>query len=142
MNITCPLCHQPHTNHYHQDKKRDYWQCQTCDLVFVDKSQQLNHDDEKAVYQQHENNPQDQGYRHFLNRMAQPILDRVQPASHGLDFGCGPGPSGPSRVGGRGRCGRGRCGRSGPRPSGILACASPTRPASAGHRFSGRNRSP
>jgi 2-polyprenyl-3-methyl-5-hydroxy-6-metoxy-1,4-benzoquinol methylase len=93
MTATCPLCHEPYADHYHQDKKRDYWQCQTCDLVFVDKSQQLNHDDEKAVYQQHENNPQDQGYRHFLNRMAQPILDRVQPASQGLDFGCGPGPT-------------------------------------------------
>jgi len=89
----CPLCSGYNIQHFSQDKKRNYWQCQACDLVFVDKSQQLNHDDEKAVYQQHENNPEDAGYRKFLSRMSQPMLERILPDSHGLDFGCGPGPT-------------------------------------------------
>ena len=90
---TCPLCTNSSIEHYAQDKKRDYWQCLTCDLVFVDKSQQLSHEEEKAVYQQHENNPDDAGYRKFLSRMSQPMLERIPPLSHGLDFGCGPGPT-------------------------------------------------
>lgn len=89
----CPLCTGKDIQHYAQDKKRDYWQCQNCDLVFVAKEQQLDHEAEKAVYEQHENNPQDIGYRKFLSRMSQPVLERVAPASQGLDFGCGPGPT-------------------------------------------------
>lgn len=90
---SCPLCAGNTIEHYAQDKKRDYWQCQTCDLVFVSTSQQLSPEEEKAVYQQHENNPEDAGYRTFLSRMSQPVLERIAPASHGLDFGCGPGPT-------------------------------------------------
>ncbi len=90
---TCPLCTGKDIQHYAQDKKRDYWQCQNCDLVFVAKEQQLDHDAEKAVYEQHENNPEDAGYRKFLSRMSQPVLERVAPSSQGLDFGCGPGPT-------------------------------------------------
>ena len=59
----------------------------------MDKAQQLIHEEEKAFYQQHENNPEDTGYRKFLSRMSLPVLDRIAPASHGLDFGCGPGPT-------------------------------------------------
>lgn len=90
---SCPLCTSSDTQHYSQDKKRDYWQCRCCDLVFVAKAQQLDHESEKAVYEQHENNPEDAGYRKFLSRMSQPVIERVAPASQGLDFGCGPGPT-------------------------------------------------
>ena len=49
--------------------------------------------DEKAVYDYHENDPSDEGYRSFLNRLAVPLLERLSPDSHGLDFGSGPGPT-------------------------------------------------
>ena len=29
----------------------------------------------------------------FLQRMAQPLIEKLEPASRGLDFGCGPGPA-------------------------------------------------
>ncbi len=91
--IACPLCQTQQVEHYHSDKCRSYWHCQQCDLVFVDKTQQLSCDDEKAIYQQHENGPEDEGYRRFLNRMAVPIQQRLPKGSKGLDFGCGPGPT-------------------------------------------------
>ena len=47
---------------------------------------------EKAIYDSHENDLQDAGYRRFLSRLADPLLQRVAPQSYGLDFGCGPGP--------------------------------------------------
>lgn len=89
----CPLCLSPKTQHYYQDKRREYLQCQQCELVFVRPDQRLDSAQEKAHYDLHENNPEDQGYRRFLSRVANPMLERIEPNSHGLDFGCGPGPT-------------------------------------------------
>jgi 2-polyprenyl-3-methyl-5-hydroxy-6-metoxy-1,4-benzoquinol methylase len=61
--------------------------------VFVPSDQQLSPADEKAVYDQHQNTPDDSGYRKFLSRLTAPISERVKPQSRGLDFGCGPGPT-------------------------------------------------
>ncbi len=89
----CPLCEELSTQHYHTDKKRDYFQCTRCKLVFVPATQRLNSESEKAIYDQHENSPSDDGYRHFLSRFATPLTARLTPGSAGLDFGCGPGPA-------------------------------------------------
>lgn len=91
----CPLC-QHSANFFHQDKNREYFRCANCLLVFVPSAFHLSSDDEKAVYDQHENNPNDLRYLRFLNRLAAPLLEHLnsktkQPLS-GLDFGCGPGP--------------------------------------------------
>lgn len=48
---------------------------------------------ERAHYDLHDNRVDDPGYRTFLGRLANPLLERLPPASHGLDFGCGPGPA-------------------------------------------------
>ena len=48
---------------------------------------------EKAQYDLHENRYDDLDYRNFLNRLAKPLLERLEPNSVGLDFGCGPGPT-------------------------------------------------
>lgn len=89
----CPLCENSHIQHYYEDKRRTYLQCSLCDLVFVKPEQRLDTIAEKAQYDMHENDPNDEGYRRFLSRMATPILERVSPNSDGLDFGCGPGPT-------------------------------------------------
>ena len=39
------------------------------------------------------NDPDDPGYRRFLARLAEPLLERLPPGARGLDFGCGPGPA-------------------------------------------------
>ncbi|TKB56192.1 class I SAM-dependent methyltransferase [Ferrimonas aestuarii] len=91
--MPCPLCHHSDTPHYHQDKKRHYFQCNRCHLVFADPNSLLPPNAEKQQYDQHQNNPADMGYRKFLGRLATPLLKRVQPNSQGLDFGCGPGPT-------------------------------------------------
>ena len=71
---------------------RTYWRCEVCLATFVDPSQHPTPATELAHYRRHENLPGDAGYRRFLNRLALPLLARLTPASHGLDFGCGPGP--------------------------------------------------
>lgn len=89
----CPLCQQPSLQAFHQDKFREYQRCDNCLLISVPKGFLLNSVDEKAVYDQHQNNPDDLGYRKFLSRALDPILERVSQDAEGLDFGCGPGPT-------------------------------------------------
>jgi 2-polyprenyl-3-methyl-5-hydroxy-6-metoxy-1,4-benzoquinol methylase len=61
--------------------------------VFAEPDQWLDGEAEKAVYDLHENNPEDEGYRRFLSRVYQPLNERIPANSTGLDFGCGPGPT-------------------------------------------------
>ncbi|WP_125716972.1 class I SAM-dependent methyltransferase [Pseudoalteromonas rubra] len=88
----CGLCEGGSLTHYHQDKFRDYWQCQCCKLVSVSPEQRLSAEQEKAIYDSHENDLMDPGYRRFLSRLAEPLCERLAAAQSGLDFGCGPGP--------------------------------------------------
>lgn len=93
--LPCPLCLSSQTEFYHQDKRRHYYQCGECALVFVEPAARLELDEEKAAYDNHENDIHDEGYRTFLSRMSAPILDEFKdkPDVCGLDFGCGPGPA-------------------------------------------------
>ncbi len=89
----CPLCVSNQISFFHQDARRDYLRCQNCLLVFVPKVGHLDPIAEKAQYDLHQNSPDDPGYRKFLSRLFNPLSDRLQPGSCGLDFGCGPGPT-------------------------------------------------
>ena len=89
---TCPLCHQTSCEAYSQDKRRPYLQCTHCSLVFVPKAFYLTAEQEKAEYDLHQNAFDDDGYRAFLSRSFDPVVERVKPNAFGLDFGCGPGP--------------------------------------------------
>ncbi len=93
MPSSCPLCYSHQINLFTQDKKREYFRCSQCDLIFVDRNCLLSSEDEKAIYDYHENNIFDANYRQFLNRLFQPLTDSLSPGSSGLDFGCGPGPA-------------------------------------------------
>lgn len=90
--MTCPLCSHLFTSHYHRDKVRDYWQCNRCQLVFVNAQQRLSPEAEKAIYDLHQNSHTDAGYIRFLSRFAEPLKQRLSPGSKGLDYGCGPAP--------------------------------------------------
>lgn len=89
----CPLCSSNQTLFYFEDKDRCYFQCSCCELVFVSQEQILDAVSEKAHYDHHENDPDDQRYRRFLSRLALPLLEKIGADAKGLDFGCGPGPA-------------------------------------------------
>ena len=91
--VTCPLCGSAQTRHFHSGSKRHYHRCAVCDLVFVPERFFLPMADEKALYDMHENDPQDAAYRGFLSRLFEPMLERIPENGCGLDFGCGPGPT-------------------------------------------------
>jgi len=92
IKAVCPLCQSLEISPFYQDK-RDYYQCTDCTLVFVPEHQILSPEDEKAMYDRHNNSPDDPGYRHFLSRLFTPVAERLSPHSYGLDFGSGPGPT-------------------------------------------------
>jgi len=75
------------------DRLRSYFRCRDCELVFADPGSRLPPDLERAEYDLHENDPKDVRYRTFLSRLAEPLLTRLGVGMHGLDYGCGPGPT-------------------------------------------------
>ncbi|MCK5145128.1 class I SAM-dependent methyltransferase [bacterium] len=89
----CPLCGSKHQELYHQDSRREYWHCLMCNLIFVPCKYFLSPAKEKQEYDLHQNSTTDPGYRRWLNRLTEPLCQRLAPNSFGLDFGCGPGPA-------------------------------------------------
>ncbi len=67
--------------------------CLYCKLVFVPNRYWLSAEDERATYDLHENDSEDQGYRKLLSWLSTPLLKKLGPKQKGLDFGCGPGPT-------------------------------------------------
>jgi hypothetical protein len=93
MNQACPLCNNPQTNEFYTGPRRVYYRCPQCGLIFVAREHLLTSEAEKARYDLHQNDPEDRGYRQFLQQFTQPLLDHLDPPPlEGLDFGSGPQP--------------------------------------------------
>jgi len=91
--IHCLLCKGVEITSYFRDRDRSYLRCSTCGLVFVPPAEYVSRCAEKAEYELHQNEIDDLGYRKFLSRLMSPLIERLSPGGHGLDFGCGPGPA-------------------------------------------------
>lgn len=89
----CPLCGRSVDGRARIAHGRRFHDCPGCGLVFADPSELPSASDERARYATHENDPDDPGYRDFLDRLATPLAARLPPGAEGLDFGCGPGPT-------------------------------------------------
>jgi len=89
----CPLCSSNLTENLHQDSNREFLRCRHCDFVFVPKIYHLSEKDEKARYDSHNNDPEDDRYRNFLTQLLSPLQERMPKRASGLDFGSGPGPT-------------------------------------------------
>jgi len=89
----CPLCASGATEPFHRDRKREFFHCLECDMVFVPPEFHLSPEAEKARYEFHSHSLVDSGYRNFLNRLFQPLEKNLSSGTHGLDFGCGQEPT-------------------------------------------------
>ncbi len=96
----CSLCRHPAPQPFAELQlpgigQRHYLHCTNCDLVWLHPDQLPAPEQERRHYGTHENNPEDAGYRDFLNRLAAPLLACLprQEGLSGLDYGCGPGPT-------------------------------------------------
>lgn len=90
---TCPVCRDGRTREFAEVDCKAYFRCASCECTFLEPSGRLTREAERAYYLTHRNQPGDPGYRRFLSTLARPLLERLAPASTGLDFGCGPGPA-------------------------------------------------
>lgn len=91
--MQCLLCHADDAVLFATIDGRSYRRCPRCELTFLEPVQHPGHQQERAEYLLHENDPEDAGYRRFLSRAADPLTERLPPGSTVLDFGCGPGPA-------------------------------------------------
>ena len=70
-----------------------YFACDICQARFLDPDQLPDRMTEHSHYLLHENDPDDAGYRAFLSKLADPLIEKLTTPSSGLDYGCGPGPA-------------------------------------------------
>ncbi len=89
----CPVCRAPTAVWFMVVDGLDYWRCDMCEARFLDARHRPSRDDERAHYLLHENDVDDPGYRRFLSKLANPLLERLGACLKGLDYGCGPGPA-------------------------------------------------
>lgn len=91
--IACPVCLAPRARPLLEIDGRHYWACPACETRFLNPAHHPTPDAEHAQYMLHDNDEADIGYRRFLSRLAEPLLERLPPGASGLDYGCGPGPA-------------------------------------------------
>lgn len=93
----CILCEHEQVELFYEDTSEHnravYYVCNNCRLIFVSEPYRLTPEEELKRYDQHENDPDDPGYRAFLGQMFEPMIKLLPPGSKGLDFGSGPGPT-------------------------------------------------
>ena len=63
---------------------RHYWRCNHCQATFLAAEQLPGPEFERERYELHENDPNDDGYRQFLHRLADPLLSRLAPPTTGI----------------------------------------------------------
>lgn len=87
--IDCPLCESNSTHLYSQDKQRSYYQCSSCELVFVSRLDIIEPDLEKKRYETHQNHAGDSRYLTYLSNIFEECAPYLKKGECGLDFGCG-----------------------------------------------------
>jgi acetone carboxylase gamma subunit len=88
----CPLCGSVGASLFHRDRYREYFRCPACGLVHVPGKYHLSPEKQKCRYDLHQNNPRDEGYRSFLARLLEPLVENMKAGAEGLDYGSGPVP--------------------------------------------------
>ncbi|MCV0438166.1 MAG: class I SAM-dependent methyltransferase [Hydrogenophaga sp.] len=90
--MRCPVCEGPEGRPFQVIDGRAYGRCGCCEATFLLPEHWPTPEAERAEYALHRNASDDAGYRGFLQTVVAPLLQRLPPAQHGLDYGCGPGP--------------------------------------------------
>ena len=89
----CPVCETSALAEFRVVNDQRYLRCAVCQATVMDEKCRLSPEQERQIYELHDNDPSDPGYRKFLSKLTEPLLQRLPPEAVGLDFGCGPGPA-------------------------------------------------
>lgn len=74
------------------DRWEGFFECGVCEGILRDQNDYLSAEDEKARYQDHNNDVNDPGYQKFVSPITDAVLEAFGQDAVGLDFGCGTGP--------------------------------------------------
>lgn len=83
--ILCPLCKSDSQPFF----KKDYYCCNNCQGIFVPESSFLSAENEKARYEEHNNDENDSSYQKFVSPITHAIFNNFSKNNQGLDFGSG-----------------------------------------------------
>ena len=89
--MQCPLCNTE-SSLFKTVQERAYFKCETCWGIFLDPSNYLTPEQERARYLEHNNDVEDTGYQNFVKPLVSKIMQLQRPNHKGLDFGSGTGP--------------------------------------------------
>ncbi|NLK63205.1 MAG: class I SAM-dependent methyltransferase [Fusobacteria bacterium] len=84
----CPLCGQ-NSKLFFIKNSLNYYKCENCYGIYLDKSNHLSPLEEKSRYEKHNNDVSDNGYRKFVSPITDNILMKQNTKQIGLDFGSG-----------------------------------------------------
>lgn len=87
-SLKCPLCKSIASSIL----DGGYYQCHTCNGIFLNPELYISSDKEKEIYETHNNDVNDERYQEFVSPITNSILDEFSPHHKGLDFGAGTGP--------------------------------------------------
>lgn len=92
VNIACPLCGSTfqEADQLISRQQKQYRHCRSCSLISLEPTLFLAPGEEKALYDLHQNDAEEEGYRKFLEGAFQLLLKYMQPEYSVLDFGAGP----------------------------------------------------
>lgn len=91
--MICPICSISNVLSFQEIETKEYFRCNTCLGIFADPEDHLSPEKEKERYSLHNNDVNDLEYRKFLSKLYDPLAQRLEKGSMGLDYGCGPGPA-------------------------------------------------
>ncbi|NND09206.1 MAG: class I SAM-dependent methyltransferase [Saprospiraceae bacterium] len=86
--MICTLCSSELTNR----KDAYYYDCDICKAIVKDKKYYLAANEEKAIYETHNNDVNDIRYQNFTSPITNYVIKNFLPEHKGLDFGSGTGP--------------------------------------------------
>jgi 2-polyprenyl-3-methyl-5-hydroxy-6-metoxy-1,4-benzoquinol methylase len=86
--MNCTLCESP------LKLKQDdyYFRCSNCDALVKNSIFYVDANEEKATYEEHNNDVNDPRYQNFTSPITNYILENFSKNQLGLDYGCGTGP--------------------------------------------------
>ena len=91
--MNCIVCNNQSAESFQTSDTKTYWKCGYCLAKFLDPGLYIEVGIEKERYLEHDNRIDDEAYRSFLSRLANPLQKKLFVDDTGLDFGCGHGPA-------------------------------------------------
>ena len=83
--MNCIVCNNESTESFQTTESKTYWNCKGCLAKFLDPSLYIEPHIEKERYLEHDNRIDDEAYRSFLSRLANPLQKKLSVDDTGIN---------------------------------------------------------